>query len=192
MALHTEVGLTEYGSLDLPRPVDTKTIKGVKLLCTSALAKVGYANFTEQIAVPLNHDAYTGGDRSPVSVMVGIPVRLWKFPDTENYRSREGGSTNRSAKILMTQPSSDPYNFGFIMTKWQADHGNVLVVRDDRQDLDEGDVRALVNYAREHIFAETKNVVKLLDKSDEEKAKDLCLSIMSKINKNHFQACSKQ
>lgn len=92
----------------------------------------------------------------------------------------------------MTQPSSDPYNFGFIMTKWQADHGNVLVVRDDRQDLDEGDVRALVNYAREHIFAETKNVVKLLDKSDEEKAKDLCLSIMLKINKNHFQACSNQ
>lgn len=92
----------------------------------------------------------------------------------------------------MSQPSSDPHNFAFIMTKWQADHGNVLVVRDDRQDLDEGDVRALVNYAREHIFAETKYVVKFLDKSGEEKATDLCLSIISKINKNHFQSSRKQ
>ncbi|KAK0721845.1 hypothetical protein B0T26DRAFT_673618 [Lasiosphaeria miniovina] len=92
------------------------------------------------------------GALSLASARVGVPLRLFRLPPPISTRMNSWhkispmGSTNSRARSLMMNVSGKtPAEFGTFLAEYYNDHvGDVLVARDDGQDLGEDEVHALV------------------------------------------------
>ncbi|KAK3379041.1 hypothetical protein B0T24DRAFT_663302 [Lasiosphaeria ovina] len=92
------------------------------------------------------------GTLSLASARVGVPLRLFKLPPPILTRmnswhkiSPMGGTNSRARCLMMNVSGKTPIEFGSLPAEYHNDHvGDVLVARDDGQDLGEDEVRALV------------------------------------------------
>ncbi|KAI4868639.1 hypothetical protein F4820DRAFT_409074 [Hypoxylon rubiginosum] len=101
-----------------------ETIQGVQLDCQEKGSDV------RQVRVPRNHPIRNGdGDISPISRLVGMPLRLRKNAE----RFADWG--NQKACWMMLNINIDDPTWGFAPFEWQIDINNVIVVKEDGQDL---------------------------------------------------------
>lgn len=82
------------------------------------------------------------GILSPVSVRLGMPIRIWKYPNAKDY----AGAFNPDALSLLRE--IDPIHplFGHPHPYWDSGIEDVLAVREDGQDLSVQDVRVMCGF----------------------------------------------
>ncbi|KAI1764519.1 hypothetical protein GGR53DRAFT_307387 [Hypoxylon sp. FL1150] len=100
------------------------TILGVQLNCQEKGSSM------LQVRVPRNHPIRNGGGAiSPISRLVGMPLRLRK-----NAEMFEDWGNQMACWMMISVDVDDPW-WGLAPAEWQIDINNVVVVRDDGQDL---------------------------------------------------------
>jgi hypothetical protein len=114
-------------------------VQGVKVSCVGEQITNGTGAFSpvEVPAYSLERWGYTIGEVSPISTIIGIPIRVWKCetkraPDDPAKYSMD----NVPATLIFLNPDPKSNEFGWACQHWQMDLGNVLLVRKDGQDLD--------------------------------------------------------
>ncbi|KAI1780279.1 hypothetical protein F4818DRAFT_435485 [Hypoxylon cercidicola] len=133
--------------------------RGVKICCYGETKLHGSDPFV-LVDVPRAHPTrltYAEGDISPISKLLGMPIRLWKFPDLESWLHPPGwegnmcADSNQNAAFLMmgVDPKSD---WGWAPLYWNIEIGNVLAVRADGRDLDLDDMRTMCYFARKKLL----------------------------------------
>lgn len=113
-------------------------INGVKVNCLGeqALHQVDSFSPVEVPSHSLQRYGYTIGEISPISILIGLPIRAWKCPikerpaETANYNV-----DNVPATLIFLNPDPTSIEFGWSPSHWQSDLGNVLLVREDGEDL---------------------------------------------------------
>ncbi|KAI1381998.1 hypothetical protein F4677DRAFT_400513 [Hypoxylon crocopeplum] len=105
------------------------SIGGVLLECEQLRSNM------RRFPVAQDHPILNGqGEISPISRMVGIPLLLRKEPEKFTLWG------NQQACWMMVNLNIDDPTWGFAPLKWQLDINNVVVVREDGQDLSVIDV----------------------------------------------------
>lgn len=83
-----------------------------------------------------------------------MPLKLWKYPDIQTWIDAPGweynkcAGSNRTATFLMMETDVHSFNWGWTILDWNPKLGSVLVVREDKQDLDVDYVRLLCRFVR--------------------------------------------
>jgi len=140
--------VTSYLSTDTPETGPdphartVKSARGVKLSCCGEERLHGAERFVS-VDVPWFHPAWNyEGSLSPMSKLLGVPLRLWKYPDFQSridppgWEYHMGAGSNQNAAYLMIEPDLKSSEWGWAPRYWDLELGNVLVVREDGQDLD--------------------------------------------------------
>ncbi|KAI6082323.1 hypothetical protein F4821DRAFT_216933 [Hypoxylon rubiginosum] len=131
---------TEVGATPSTHSNARETILGVQLNCQEKGSSV------RQVKVDRSHPIRNGqGEVSPISRLVGMPLRLRKnaekFADWGNQR----------ACWMMVSVNIDDPSWGFAPLDWQLDINNVVVVRDDGQDLTLKDVSNMHGFCADYL-----------------------------------------
>lgn len=130
------------------------TVRGVKIYCYGEINLHGSEPFISVDITRSNQISLGQGSISPISVCLGMAIRLWKDPGSEflyDPPGWEGGMTadsNSNVAFLMmeTDPSKDEW--GWAPIYWDSKLGNVWAVREDGQDLTVKDVAMMCHFAR--------------------------------------------
>jgi hypothetical protein len=115
------------------------TIKCVRVLCRGETGREGV--FIDEELHP-SHPVFETGTISPVSRMLGMPVRVHRLdPRPSLSIPRTANLDNQHTTYIMIEPVS-----GFAPRAWQQGIGTVVVARDDRQPLSAQALEAMWNY----------------------------------------------
>jgi hypothetical protein len=131
-------------------------IRGVKICCYGEEKLHGskpYSVVNVSRAHPIRL-TYGEGTISPISKLLGMPLKLWKYPDIDNWINPPGWTENMTADsnpnvafLMMKTDPNDP-DWGWAPLYWNTDLGNVLAVRTDDKDLVINDIRMICYFAR--------------------------------------------
>jgi hypothetical protein len=143
-------------SANHPEDRISSTIRGVKICCYGE-EKLHSSKPYISVDVSRAHPTrLTYGECaiSPISKLLGMPLKVWKYPDTDNWINPPGwaenmnADSNPNAAFLMME--TDPKNprWGGVPPYWNTDLGNVLAVRDDDKDLTVEDIKMVCYFAR--------------------------------------------
>lgn len=145
--------------LDHSRTART-TIRGVKICCYGEIQLHGADPFV-QVEVQEVHPIYSWLSReediSPISRLLGTPLRLWKFPDITSWIDPPGwddnlcAESNQDAAFLMTQTDPKREDWGWTPFYWNIEIGNVLVVREDGSDLSVDELKLMCYFIRQRL-----------------------------------------
>ncbi|KAL4962166.1 uncharacterized protein BDV14DRAFT_179123 [Aspergillus stella-maris] len=133
------------------------TVRGVKICCHGEVKVHGSEPFVSVDVTRANQISLGSGSISPISICLGMPLRLWKDPDAEFCRDPpgwEGGITadsNPDVAFLMMETDSSKDEWGWAPMYWNSDIGNVWAVRKDGQDLTVDDVEMMCHFARRKL-----------------------------------------
>lgn len=133
------------------------TVRGVKICCHGERKLHGSEPFVSVDITRSNQISLGRGSISPISVCLGVAIRLWKDPGTEFLRDLPGweegmtADSNPNVAFLMmeTDPSKDEW--GWAPTYWNSEIGNVWAIREDGQDLTVNDVAMMCHFARHKL-----------------------------------------
>jgi hypothetical protein len=159
--------ITSYSSTATPEcgpdPEDRvpRSVRGVKISCFGEKSLHGAESFMS-VWVHSFHPAMldqmsNNGRTSPISQILGVPIRLWKYPDNENWINIPGwnhtlsADSNQNAAFLMVETDVNSPDWGWVPLTWNLELGNVLAVREDGQDLDLNYLRFLCRFVREKL-----------------------------------------
>ncbi|KAJ5310348.1 uncharacterized protein N7443_002809 [Penicillium atrosanguineum] len=143
------------------------TFRGVKICCHGEEKVHGSEPFVSVEVTRANQSSLGSGSISPISVCLGMPLRLWKDPDTEfrhNPPGWEGGTmaySNPNVVFLMMETNSSKDEWGWAPMYWNSKIGNVWAVREDGQDLAVKDVAMMCNFARRKLQCMFEEVMEL-------------------------------
>ncbi|KAI2601837.1 hypothetical protein GGR54DRAFT_580565 [Hypoxylon sp. NC1633] len=154
-----------YGTTEV-RESDSKTqthsaavVRGVKISCYGEAKLHGSDPFV-LVDVPRVHPArhdHSRRDVSPISRLLGMPIRLWKYPDLDTWLDPPGweenmcADSNQNAAFLMVGTNPKKSDWGWAPLYWNVEIGNVLAVRQDGKDLDLNDFRLMCYFARRKL-----------------------------------------
>ncbi|EPS35747.1 hypothetical protein H072_10781 [Dactylellina haptotyla CBS 200.50] len=173
--LDSFVGSTSTYTPESPtNPADRKVtnIRGVKICCYGEQKIQGSEEFVS-VEVPITHPARRGLQNSGVctsnlSEILGLPVRLWKYQDANSLinipewdEDDLKPTSNQNAASLMIDTNLKSMGWGQIPLYWNQDLGNVLVVRDDDEDLDIENIKVMSYFAKQvvsRIFEDTSRM----------------------------------
>jgi hypothetical protein len=136
-----------------------RAIRGVKICCYGEIKLHGTEPYVP-VEVPKVHPirwTHREGDISPISKLLGRPLRLWKFPDIETWIDPPGWSynlgavSNPDAAFLMMGADPRSEDWGWAPLYWNNDIGNVLVVYDDDIDLSVNELRLMCHFVRRKL-----------------------------------------
>lgn len=139
-----------------PGPRVSSSIRGVKICCYGERV-LHYSDLYVSVDVPKAHAirlSYNKAEISPISKVLGTPIKLWKYPDIDTWIDPPGWSenmtadSNQNAAFLMTEIDLNNPDWGWVPPYWSTDLGNVLAVRADYEDLAADDVVMMCNFAR--------------------------------------------
>ena len=143
-------------------------IRGVKICCHGEMRLHGTDNYVP-VEVPKSHETRLGsrkGDTSSISQLLGLPIRLWKFPDSDMWRDLPGGqggflgaASNQDVAFFMLETDPQSSSWGWAPMKWNREIGNVLATRVDGKDLEVDDVEWMCGYARNVLLGRFENVL---------------------------------
>jgi hypothetical protein len=129
-------------------------IRGVKICCYGEIKLHGTEPYV-QVEVPFVHPIRNReGDISPISKLLGRPLRLWKFPDIENWinppgwNHNMGADSNPESAYLMIGADPRKQSWGWAPLYWNNEIGNVLAVYDDGSDLSVDELRLVCHFVR--------------------------------------------
>ena len=97
---------------------------------------------------------YGEGAISPISKLLGMPLKLWKYPDIDNWinppgwRENINADSNPNVAFLMTETDPNDPDWGRAPLYWNTDLGNVLAVRTNDKDLVINNIRIICYFAR--------------------------------------------
>jgi hypothetical protein len=129
------------------------TVRGVKISCHGEIQLHGSEPFVSVNITRANRISLGRGCISPISVRLGMPIRLWKDPDTEFLYDPPGweegitADSNYNVPFLMTETDPSKDDWCWAPTYWQSEIGNGWVVREDGQDLAVKDVAMMCHFA---------------------------------------------
>jgi len=119
-------------------------VLGVKVTCFGE-QKLHSAKPFVQVLVPVTHvernNLYPEGEISPISRLVGLPIRAWKFTTKGEWQNRADWEfnmhpdSNLTASKLFMEPEICSPGWGWAPMCWQTGIGNVLLLRADDTDL---------------------------------------------------------
>lgn len=133
------------------------TFRGVKICCHGEIKFHGSGLFVSVDVTRANQISLGNGSVSSISVCLGMPIRLWKDPDTEfrnNPPGWEGGMTadsNPNVAFLMMETDSSKDEWGLAPMYWNSQIGNVWAVREDGRDLAVKDVAMMCHFSRRKL-----------------------------------------
>ena len=120
-------------------PVLLPMIVGTNFLCEKD-RKGG--SFFQRMEIPSSHPILRHGVISPVSVMIGIPLLIYRYNSKVGIDRIDGSEyDNQRITYLMIDNRS-----GFADFMWQQDIGTALVIRKDRQPFDERHAEVIFQY----------------------------------------------
>lgn len=137
----------------------TATVRGVKICCLGEEKLHGSEPYIS-VDVSRAHPArLTFGhcDISPISRLVGMPLKIWKYSDIDQQTDPPGWVGNESldrnpnAVFLMMETDPKKPDWGWIPRRWSEGLGNILAVRADDKDLTVKDVRMMCYFARHKL-----------------------------------------
>lgn len=135
------------------------TIRGVKICCYRETKLHGSEPYIS-VDVPIFHPTrllYKEGKVSPISELLGLPLRLWKYLDIATWIDPPGwdenknAASNQDAAFLMMETDSGNPGWGWAPLYWNSNIGNVLAIRPDGKDLAVHDVRLMCYFARRKL-----------------------------------------
>lgn len=90
---------------------------------------------------------------SPISRLLGMPLRLFAEREVSVVQDWVGTSAtdNQDATFLMMETDPSKPDWGWAPINWQMDLGNVVITRDDRQDVAVDVVKMICLYTREKL-----------------------------------------
>ncbi len=135
-----------------------RTVLGVKICCWGEIKLHGSEPFVP-VEVPPAHNIHTdhGIDISPISKLLGRPLRLWKFPDIQRWIDPPGwdhymcADSNGDAAFLMMDANPKSETWGWAPLYWKTDIGNVLAIYDDQSDLSVDEMRLMCYFIRQKV-----------------------------------------
>lgn len=133
------------------------TVRGVKICCHGEVKLHGSEPFVSVDVTRANQISLGSGSISPISVRLGMPIRLWKDLDAEFRHDPpgwEGGMTadsNPNVAFLMMETDSSKDEWGWAPMYWNSEIGNVWAVREDGRDLAVDDVAMMCHFARRRL-----------------------------------------
>lgn len=164
-----------YYHTDRVREVDSnytrdqgRAVMGVRISCDGERQLRGAELFVP-VEVPHLHDILEHGENgwmfgeggiSPISKLVGLPLRAKRIPHEWNEWADldedelPAPYRNDAAWKLFLEPEPKSGGFGFVQKAWNimGRISNVLLVRDDEEDLDVADVAALHGFIEEKLW----------------------------------------
>ncbi|KAL9099992.1 MAG: hypothetical protein Q9163_004573 [Psora crenata] len=135
------------------------SIRGVKICCYGEI-KLHSSEPYVSVDVPRAHAIRlieSEAEVSSISKLLGMPLKLWKYPDIDAWNDPPGWSenmtsdSNPNAAFLMMETDLKNPGWGFAPRYWNTDLGNVLAVRLDDKDLDVDDVKIMCYFARRKL-----------------------------------------
>lgn len=153
--------LLSYLTTELRESNDTEdrqaaSIHGVKVCCYGELKLHATKPFVS-VNVPRAHPTrltYSEGTISSISNLLGMPLKLWKIPESNAWINPPGwnenmtADSNQNAAFLMMETDPQKSDWGWTPRYWNSDLGNVLAVRLDGEDLTVDDVSMMCQFAR--------------------------------------------
>jgi hypothetical protein len=149
-----------YGYSTLDRESNRPTrdrVQGVKVNCVGEQITKRTEVFS-QVEVPaqsLERWGYTIGEVSPISKIIGIAIRAWKcetIGDQED--ANQYNLDNVPATLIFINPDPKSNEFGWAPEHWQMGLGNVLLVREDGEDLDVKLAQTFCRWCEKRLFPE--------------------------------------
>ncbi|KAF4631807.1 hypothetical protein G7Y89_g6314 [Cudoniella acicularis] len=138
-----------------------ETIRGVKICCYGEVKLHGadpYVPIEVPDLHPIRSTFSVGVGISSISKLLGIPIKLWKFPDIENWINPPGwddtfgADSNSDAAFLMMESDPSQESWGWAPFPWTIDLGNVLAVRTDDIDLSVEEMRLICYFIRRKVL----------------------------------------
>jgi hypothetical protein len=115
-------------SASASEPSQSANVKCVRVVCNADFTDAG--QYIEE-EVPATHPVFRDGKLSPISKVLGLPVRVHRLdPRPSTAIPRDPGFDNQRITFLMIDP-----RFGIAPPAWQQGIGTVIVARDDGQPL---------------------------------------------------------
>jgi len=154
-----------YGTTEVQESVshrDTRQstrLRGVKICCYGEIKLHGSEPYVS-VDVPRAHPTrllYGEGAVSPISKLLGMPLKLWKYPDIDTWIHPPGwdesmtADSNQDAAFLMMETEPGKPDWGWAPPYWNMYLGNVLAVRADDKDLAVDDVRMMCYFTRRKL-----------------------------------------
>jgi len=152
---------TETKESDSSEARPPTVIRGVKICCYGERKLHGSERYVG-VDVPSYHPTRTlgqDGSVSPISQHLGMPLRLWKYPDVETWldppgwNENMGATSNQDAAFLMMETDPSRPGWGFAPINWNFEIGNVLAIRVDGKDLAIEDLRAMCHFIRKKLVS---------------------------------------
>ncbi|RDW84160.1 uncharacterized protein DSM5745_04486 [Aspergillus mulundensis] len=91
---------------------------------------------------------------SSISTKLGIPLRLWKYPNQEGKTVSRGGicgSSNQNAAYLMMEVDISKPGWGWAPPYWNTEIGSVFVAREDGKDLAVHDLQMICQFVVDQV-----------------------------------------
>ena len=132
-------------------------IKGVRAACIGETAhngKEGEAGRCTSVEVSSKHQVWATGEIPQISRLIGLPVRLWRFPmGNPPWKDHTQALCNPGITFLtMRADPADAEGVGLALLRWAGSAaGSVLVVRTDGQDIMPFEVEALGHFCEMHL-----------------------------------------
>jgi hypothetical protein len=136
-------------------------IRGVMISCYGERVLHGSDRFVA-VQVSAHHPTRTVGKYgsiSPIYQRLGIPLRLWKDPDIETWIDPPGwnrsicAESNQDAAFLMMEIDPMSSGWGFAPIYWNTELGNVLVIREDQNNLAVEDLSVICRFAQKRLVS---------------------------------------
>ncbi|CAD6572348.1 MAG: hypothetical protein ASARMPREDX12_005125 [Alectoria sarmentosa] len=127
------------------------SVKGVRVSCHGDISVLGADKFIP-VDVSISDPVWTA-DKSVSSAMVGVPVRVRRFPAHPAWKDDRQSDVYSNQEITLLFRAMDPEqqdDFSLAPMSWQNTVGSVLVVRDDGKDMTPQQVEALCYYNLQH------------------------------------------
>ena len=139
------------------------SVWGVRVNCSGEQLLHGVDEFV-RVEVPSRHPAHPARkyvnsldcETSSISKLVGLPIRGFRMPFEHNYDQATGehpGMTdsNVAAMALFKEANITSDRWGFGPMLWNLALGNILLVRDDEEDLDVKEAQLLSVFCQEKV-----------------------------------------
>ncbi|KAJ5642341.1 hypothetical protein N7490_006341 [Penicillium lividum] len=135
------------------KPGAPTTVRGVKICCHGEVKLHGSEPVVSVDITRENKISLGSGSISPISICLGMRIRLWKDSDAEFRddppgweRSMTADSNPNVAFLMMeTDPSKDEWDWAPMY--WNSEIGNFWTVREDGQDLAVNDLAMVCHFA---------------------------------------------
>ena len=102
------------------------------------------------VDVQRDHPIYTQQPTSVTKVM-GIPLLVRKYPPAKAWKGDRASHDNQSATFLNLSADINSPEFGWALPEWQSYVGSVLVVRQDRKDIDAKQGFAIAEFCQHYL-----------------------------------------